>query len=221
VEWRTLWLWIESGAPYAGTYAALRNEHEQELANRAVGRVFAEGGSVIARRCFKCHNNVASRVGEEMRLPFDYEARRKSKGVVARPTAVYERLVLEDDPVARFSANVMLNLTRPHLSPMLLGPLARAAGGFGSCGEVFRHQDDPDYQTLLAALRRAKEDLDTEPRFATPTFQPNPQYVREMKKYGILAPTSDLAQQPLDVFDIDQRYWRSLWHQPMPTGMRP
>src|SRR5512137_1192372 len=24
-EWRTLWLWIESGAPYAGTYAGLRN----------------------------------------------------------------------------------------------------------------------------------------------------------------------------------------------------
>ncbi|MGQ9591239.1 MAG: HzsA-related protein, partial [Planctomycetota bacterium] len=37
-EWRTAWLWIESGAPYAGTYAALRNAEAQAREPAAVGR---------------------------------------------------------------------------------------------------------------------------------------------------------------------------------------
>ena len=35
-EWRTVWLWIESAAPYAGTYAALRNEAEMALTGAAL-----------------------------------------------------------------------------------------------------------------------------------------------------------------------------------------
>ncbi|MEK7685052.1 MAG: hypothetical protein AAB466_06495 [Verrucomicrobiota bacterium] len=213
-EWRTLWLWIESGAPYAGTYAALRNEKAQEIAGSATSRVFREQGAVLQRRCFGCHNAVASSVGEEMRLPFDYEARRKSKGGLQRPTAVYERIVLEDDPIARFSVNIMLNFTRPQLSPLLLGPLAKSAGGFGSCGEVFKDTNDPDYRLLLSSIVKGKADLDAEPRFGTPGFKPNPQYVREMKKYGILPPAFDLAKDTLDVYETDQEYWRSFWYQP-------
>ncbi|MBI4325001.1 MAG: PD40 domain-containing protein [Chloroflexi bacterium] len=213
-EWRTLWLWIESGAPYAGTYAALRNEKAQEIAGSATARVFREQGAVLQRRCFGCHNAVASSLGEEMRLPFDYEARRKNKGGLQRPTAVYERIVLEDDPIARFSVNIMLNFTRPQLSPLLLGPLAKAAGGFGSCGEVFKDTDDPDYRLLLSSIAKGKADLDAEPRFATPGFKPNPQYVREMKKYGILPPAFDLAKDTLNVYETDQEYWRSFWYLP-------
>ena len=41
-EWRTLWLWIESGATYVGSYAGLRNTRQQELATAATAAVFAE-----------------------------------------------------------------------------------------------------------------------------------------------------------------------------------
>jgi hypothetical protein len=213
-EWRTLWLWIESGAPYAGTYAALRNENAQTNAFAAVGRVFHDQSAVLQRRCLTCHKTSATRVGEGLLLPFDYEARRKSKNQLQRPTAAYERVVLEDDPIARFSTSILLNFTRPHLSPLLLGPLAKTAGGFGSCGQVFQDTNDPDYQLLLASIQAGKVQLDAEPRFATAGFRPNPQYIREMKRFGILPPAFDLTRDNLDFYQADQAYWRSLWHQP-------
>jgi hypothetical protein len=71
---------------------------------------------------------------------------------------------------------------------------------------------------LLGAIQKAKADLDVEARFGTPGFQPNPQYVREMKRFGILPAAFELAKDSLDVFAIDQRYWRSLWYQPAGTA---
>ena len=184
-EWRTLWLWIESGATYDGTYAALRNERTQASAGVAVRRVFQERAGVFQRRCSSCHN-ADGRADHAPAFPFNYETRRKTKGGLQRPTAVYERIVLENDPMALFSTDVLLNFTRPGLSPVLLGPLAKSAGGFGSCGEVFRDTIDPDYQLLLSALEKGKAELNAEPRFATVGFKPNAQYVREMKRFDIL-----------------------------------
>jgi hypothetical protein len=37
-------------------------------------------------------------------------------------------------------------------------------------------------------------------------------YVREMRRYGVLAPESDHAR--LDPYQLDQAYWRSLWPAP-------
>ncbi|MBI4661416.1 MAG: PD40 domain-containing protein [Verrucomicrobia bacterium] len=209
-EWRALWLWIESGAPYAGTYAALRNERTQANSGAAIRRVFQEQSSVFRRRCHSCHNPQGS-PAQPPSFPFNYETRRKTKGGLQRPTAVYERIILENDPIAFFSTEILLNFTRPRLSPLLLGPLAKSAGGFGSCGEVFRDAGDPDYQALLSAIEKGKIDLDTEPRFATPGFRPNAQYIREMKKFAILPQAFDPAKQSIDVFETDQKYWRSLW----------
>lgn len=219
-EWRTLWLWIESGAPYAGSYAALRNVEAQNAAYHSAYRVFREQASVLQRRCFSCHKSSAEQ-DDSMPLPHNYEYERKIRAShLQRPRAVYERLIYDNDPVARFSPNILLNYSRPHLSPLLLGPLAKSAGGFGSCGEVFKDAADPDYLRLLASLRNAKSDLDRLPRFATPGFKPNPEYVREMKKYGILPATFDRDQDSLDVFEADQRYWRSFWYQPALAGPR-
>ena len=72
-------------------------------------------------------------------------------------------------------------------------------------------QQDPGYQQLLAGIKQGKAILDSEPRFGTPAFKPNPQYVRELKKYGVIPRDFDLARQPLDYFAADQAYWRSLW----------
>jgi hypothetical protein len=217
-EWRTLWLWIESGATYAGTYAALRNARDQQAADAASARVFGEQRTLLNRRCGHCHESDPD--GEAKPLPLAKDYHRKNQARVKRATAVFERVVLEHDPIARFSPNILLNLTRPERSPLLLGPLARAAGGWESCGRVFGDASDPDFQQLLAAIRQGQSTFGAAPRFAVPGFQPNPQYVREMKKYGILPAGFDLAKDPLDVFAADQRYWQSFWHRP-PSADKP
>ena len=42
-QWRTIWLWLESGAPYAGTYAALRNAEDQAREGSSTLRVWVAG----------------------------------------------------------------------------------------------------------------------------------------------------------------------------------
>jgi hypothetical protein len=212
-QWQTVWLWIESGAPYAGSYAALRNEQEQAAAYTAVAKVFHEGGEVLKRRCGQCHalGDPASERGRP--LPFNPIAARNRRGLT-RPTGIWERVVLEDDPLTRFSSNILLNLTRPHLSPLLLGPLAKKAGGYGSCGSVFTSTEDADYRRLLSVIEQSKARLDAVPRYGMPDFKPNRQYLREMVRYGVLAPSFDLSKDDIDVFQLDQAYWRTSWHRP-------
>ena len=210
-EWRTLWLWIESGAAYAGTYAALRNEQQQGTAGAALVAVFAGEQEVIARRCKTCHESDPD--GDAKPLPLTQDYARKIKSLQPRPTAIFERVVAEHDPIARFSPNILVNFTHPAASPLLLGPLAKEAGGYGSCGEVFRSTDDPDYVRLLRSIEKGKSLLDAAGRFATPEFRPNRQYIREMQRYGILPPDLDTATS-LDVFAADQKYWQHFWYQP-------
>jgi hypothetical protein len=204
-EWRTIWLWIESGAPYAGTYAALRNQASQARAGAAVHGVLAEASEVLGRRCGSCHSRGSGRS-----IPF-HENTAERRQQVSRPTGVHERIVLENDPIARFGTEILLNFSRPRLSALLLGPLAGSAGGYGSCGEVFRDESDPDYRQLLAAIERGRAKLDVEPRYSTPEFRPNRQYVRELKRFGVLPAPFDLDRDAIDVFRADEDYWRSLW----------
>ena len=44
-------------------------------------------------------------------------------------------------------------------------------------------------------------------------FVPRPQYIREMVRYGILPPDHD-PKQPIDPWELDKKYWRSLWYEP-------
>jgi hypothetical protein len=212
-EWRTVWLWLESGAPYAGSYAALRNEADQEIAERAVDGVFNAKKGILRQRCGQCHELDDRTKEDGMALPFKPVTRRNSRGL-DRPTATYERVVLEDDPLTRFSDNILLNFSNPHLSPLLLAPLAKEAGGRGVCGDVFRNAADRDYQSLLAAIRQGKAQLEETPRYGAPGFQPNRQYIREMKKYGVLSDSSDSNGELLDVFQADQAYWKTFWYEP-------
>jgi hypothetical protein len=41
---------------------------------------------------------------------------------------------------------------------------------------------------------------------------PEPEYIREMKRYGVL-PATYQSGDPIDVYDTDRRYWQSLWHR--------
>ncbi len=208
---RMLWLWLESGATYAGTYAALRSPAQR--AQPQPGTVFGSQKAVLKRRCGECHTLDNGHDGAGMALPFwpDPKERRKA---FDRPTANHERLVIPNDPLARFSIHILVNLSRPEKSPLLLGPLARDAGGFGSCGTVFENKEDPDYQSILAAITACKAAGDAKPRFGTQAFRPNRQYIREMKAYGILPASFDAGTDPIDPFETDQAYWESLWYQP-------
>lgn len=146
-------------------------------------------------------------------MPFHPNFAGNNRGL-KRPTGYYERVVLENDPLARYSENILLNFSRPEASSLVLGPLAKRCGGYGSCGKVFEDRSDPDWQRLVAIIARAKRALDATPRYTTPGFRPNRQYVREMKRFGVLPVSFDAGRDPLDVFQTDQAYWKSFWYRP-------
>jgi hypothetical protein len=43
-----------------------------------------------------------------------------------------------------------------------------------------------------------------------PLFRPEPEYIREMKHYGILDAAWHEGD-PMDVYELDRKYWESLW----------
>ena len=109
---------------------------------------------------------------------------------------------------------MLLNASRPEHSPLLLGPLPKAAGGWGTCPHPFTGTDDPDYRALLALAQQRKKQYDRPPRFGMPNFKPNLQYVREMKRFGVLPARFDPTHDPIDVFETDHRYWQLFWYHP-------
>ncbi len=202
---RTVWLWIESGAPYAGTYAALRTAEDQAREGLAHS-VFRS--PVLGRQCGQCHGPDK----QAPHLPVGMSEERRRELVRTLGTAPHERIVQKED--YRFSANVLLNLSRPERSPLLLGPLPKAAGGWGSCAYQFAGTDDPDYRFLLSLMQERKRQYDQPPRFGMPDFRPNRQYIREMKRFGVLPTDFDPATSPIDVFETDQCYWQLFWYRP-------
>jgi len=201
-------LWIDTAAPYPGTYAA--------LGTGMVGRGSRPKGwtkqtdAIIAKRCASCHKDAR-------RLPLH-------PGDDVLNLGFGGTRLNHDDPRFRYSNQRLFNLSRPTKSLVLLAPLAKSAGGYagtpaalGDKGKshhaVFANTNDPDYQALLAAVTATKAQLDHIKRFDMPDFRPNTHYIREMKFYGVL-PKDLPADAPIDVYATDQAYWRSLWHQP-------
>jgi hypothetical protein len=132
-----------------------------------------------------------------------------------------------------FNHELVFNLSRPEKSAFLLGPLAKQAGGYGTCQakalppkgkehapEVFADTKDPDYQKLVAWLRRGKHYLEHEnKRFDVAGFRPGRPYIREMKRYGVLP--KDLGpDDPVDPYATDRAYWKSFWYQPTVQSTR-
>jgi hypothetical protein len=64
---------------------------------------------------------------------------------------------------------------------------------------------------LLAVVEDAKGILDADPRFDMQNFCPNPEYIREMKRYGILPQDVDPARRRIDPYETDRRYWSLDW----------
>ena len=94
--------------------------------------------------------------------------------------------------------------------------MAKTAGGYGICNQedtstaaVFRTVDDPDYRALLKAIQTAADHLDKIKRFDMPGFKPRAEYVREMRRFGILQPELE-TDAAIDVYSTDRAYWKSL-----------
>lgn len=226
-EKKMIRFWIHAGAPWIGTYAGLGSGmiggYEQNRIDRrdlAWSSVKA-AQDVLGRRCLSCHTQqkgmpLPNSPSDNMNMP-PWEIRYGS-------------------PKLRFSRHILYNLTRPEKSGLVLAPLAPDAGGWGMqkrdkqgkpTGEpviIFKNTRDPDYQILLKAIQDTQAELARIGRFNLPGFKPRAAYIREMQRYGLLPSSFDLAKQPVDVYDLDRRYWQSLWYQPATadaTGSRP
>jgi hypothetical protein len=197
-------LWIDSGAAYPGTYAALgagmiggytENELErQDLAWPGTKPCM----EAIQRRCGGCHV-------KQMPLPLSVSDDQK--------LPPWDALKLRDLR-RRVSRHLLYNLTRPHKSMLVLAPLSREGGGYELCKTpVFLDTTDPDYRAILVAIEEAKRRLEEMKRFDMPGFRPRGDWVREMKRFGILPQSHDPAD-PVDYYAVERAYWKSLWHKP-------
>jgi len=209
-EKRMLRLWIEVGAPYPGTYAALGcgsigGYQQNSLINTDFNWPTTKAGAeVIQRRCASCHQKNDT-------LP---KSMSDERGIS------FWRFNINDERL-QFSRHIMFNLSRPEKSLLVLAPLAEKSGGFALCRDaqdkpalVFADTADPDYRTLVAMATAGKENLATVKRFDMPGFRARPQYLREMKRYGVLsADHPDDAE--IDLYSLDQKYWKSLWYRTM------
>lgn len=235
---KLLRLWIDAGAAYPGTYAALGcgmigNYAENNQINTGLNwPVTQAAAQVIRQRCIGCHDQPSRLLPQNLA---------DERGVSFWQPSM-------DDPRLLTSRHIVFNLSRPEKSLILLAPLARAAGGWGLCrqgnGEaanteiantaaserigaalenrlkvdaVFADATDPGYQKLLAMITAGKEFLENEStRFDMEGFRPRVDWVREMKRYGILPKDYELNTR-LDVYAVEKNYWKSLWYLPTET----
>ncbi len=201
---RLIKLWLDTGACFAGTYAAagsgMVGAEEEDLWSPTPEPVLQAEIDVLSRRCDSCH------LSGERPSPFKQKWSRD-----------FPYRALHD----RYS-----NLSHPEKSVVLRAPLAKEAGGLGLCtreetGEpanVFQSKSAPEYQKLLGALKASAEQLHTIKRYTMEGFVPNQHYVREMKRYGVLPESYEPGEDHIDVFEVDDRYFRSFWHRPEGSG---
>jgi hypothetical protein len=165
---------------------------------------------VIQNRCAACHAEPARLLPQSL--------------ADERGVSFWEPSL--DDPRLLTSRHIVFNLSRPEQSLMLLAPLAESAGGWGLCRDpktrerttVFADKADPGYQALLALCAAGQESLaQGTRRFDMAGFAPRTDWVREMKRYGIL-PVALNPATPLDCYAVERQYWESLWYKPIARG---
>jgi len=214
--------WIHCGAPYIGTYAALiggmigstgyEASHFTAVDTRILkSEKVQRAAKAITSRCGKCHTGVRN----IPKHPSDWGQGTK----LIQPQRAWMIKKKDNRAVWRFQQHILYNLTSPEASVQLLAPLAKSAGGYGACREivngkasdkpasVFESKDDPDYKILLAAIGDTKALHDSDPRWDSPGWKAPPEYVREMKRHGIIPESFDREKEKLDPHEIDKRYW--------------
>jgi hypothetical protein len=180
-------------------------ENKQVINNASGWAESKKAANAINRRCSECHT-------DKMRLPRTLSDER---GISFwRPDW--------NDKALMLSRHSVFNLSRPKKSLMLMAPLAKTAGGYAVDTEekkhphpvVFEDTNDADYQAILAMVDAGKKRLDHVKRFDMPGFKPRKEYIREMKRYGVLPDSFDPDKHNVDVYQLDEFYWRHLWYYP-------
>jgi cytochrome c553 len=198
-------LWIETGATYPGAYAALGSGMIGGYWQNRLDRSDLQWPEVqrmsktIADNCAACHTGNSQ-------LPLT------ATDEIGGPP--WENFRNANDVRRKYSRQLLYNLTNPTLSTILLAHLSQKAGGYEAGGKtLFKNTKDPRYQVILSGVRRTAQALDSIKRFDMEGFIPRPEYIREMKKYGVLSP-DEAPDKPRDVYALEQRYWQSLWYKP-------
>ena len=217
-ERRVVRLWIETGATYPGTYAALGTGMIGgfEIWDRSIrmDQSDTEWPSTklsmesLQRRCGSCHD-----AKKPLPLSCSHLVGPGGWGRAFTGAPPWTELT-PDDVRRRWSRDLFYNLSRPDKSLLLLAPLAKSAGGLERCGSaVFASASDADYQRVLQAIRDASARLNQIKRFDMPGFQPRADWVRAMQRFGIL-PTDVIPNPRIDVYATERRYWESFWWTP-------
>jgi len=208
-ELAMIYYWIESWAQYSGTFAFLNKDGDIRM---------PINDRLLAQHCGDCHGKS------------------KWEGFANQNGAPPTRADLRE------SMGIRINVSNPEASLMLTAPLAKEAGGLGLCkdrkavsrreslqgvknwidvdrGEpanAFTSKDDPIYQKMLAEIRDYAVENLAKQRMELPDPLPHHDWVREMKRNGILG--ADFTPEGKDLqfyFDVDEAYYRSFWHEPI------
>lgn len=118
------------------------------------------------------------------------------------------------------------NIDQPDLSLLLTAPLAKEAGGTGFCKQarpkrmqagldeppatIFTSKDDPDYQILREQVMAVVEEYG-QPRYWQENFQPTPEYIRELKRYGALPADFAAGKDDFDPWQADLEYFKVIY----------
>ena len=200
-------LWIETGATYPGTYAALG------CGMYAVG--FPH--DVVRRRCAECHTATKPSYRNVKKGAFYYQFGHRQP---PQPllTSVQDIILIRH--LAYFQAGesrlyqAYCNLSRPEKSLFLRAPLAKQAGGLELCGRaIFSSTDDADYAAIRSAIEAASQQLAEKKRFCMKGFVPNPFYVQEMQNFGIL-PEPLPPDYEINCYATDHAYWEHCHETP-------
>ncbi len=188
-EWNTIRMWVETGAPYAGTTGAMGYDTLREIP--------IDRDGVIERKCLSCHAKkdrrgrvqpwpgAALRVGRDLNLTHPLESR-----LLRRP------------------------LARSAGGEATVEPGAKKDKRRGGHVIVFRRADDPDYKALQREVLECVERLEAMGWYGTKRFRPNEYWIREMIRYGVLPADFDAQNDPIDPYEVDRRYFRLFQHHP-------
>jgi hypothetical protein len=211
--------WIDAGPVYYGTtamtlYHTMWEPEERPNPDRLAPRILPADTDVLGRRCVSCHAPDQTPY-KDNKFPF---------------AIVWPWYIFGGD--LRGGRGYFINLTNPESSILLLAPLSKAAGGLDLCrgavpkGDrrkgillkapldpppgrpVFEGRDDPDYIKLLESNRQASAYLKQVTRADMPGFIPPPGWLNAMKHIGLLPPDLDPRRTPVDVYEIEEKYYQ-------------
>ena len=198
--------WINTGALYPGTYAAMGTGMLGTMRNNIPdltpvnNKDWEKASSIIKKDCRKCHEELMTNICSEENLTWWRSRVEVTSGQIEKEK--YNEAI-------RFSRHVIYNLDNPDKSTILLAPLSKEAGGYGLCntkGEpVFETTSDKSYLAILEAVKNSAVYLDSIKRFDANEFIVSPDYYREMKRYGVIG--NDVSIEDINPYEMDSIYW--------------